>query len=383
MKRKAGKLIAAVLMAGILAGGFEGMEVKAEQNNTEESAGMEEIPVTRKRVRPVKEGETLTGIARDIYGDASKAELLYEANKSMIGENPDYLMADTYLVIPELPSEQLQWAELYERTGQKDKENHYEWDFYHTWYQEDVSYHIEEHYFYKDPLDKDFGRWEASEETMDICYPQIVFEDGRDATQINIAIRNCAMDSAYFLYLDPSDELIATCRTDDMFDLSWLESRVHYQITYMDEHLFSVTFQDAYFSGSIYTECYELRGLIINLDNGHVYTKAELFTETEQLAGEVHDIMQSEYTPEESKYLIYEEVMDKELFRKLLESENWVDGRYKGVMFLDEEGLHLGVTFRVGHEGFLWRGYGTTPFTPEEIADYQSDSEFFKLWRER
>lgn len=113
----------------------------------------------------------------------------------MIGEDPDYLQADTYLVLPEIPSEQMEWEDLYERAAQKDKENYYEWDIYDTWCKETVSYYIEEHYFYKDPLDKDYGKWEASEETMDICYPQIVFKDGRDAALINIAIRNCAMDS--------------------------------------------------------------------------------------------------------------------------------------------------------------------------------------------
>lgn len=382
MRKKAGSIIAAVLTASILFSGFDQIEVKAAgENQTEEIQEQSVIPVIKKRVRPVKKGESLTGIARDVYGDSSKAELLYEVNKSMIGEDSDYLQADTYLVLPEIPSEQMEWEELYERTGQEDKENYYEWDIYDTWCKETVSYRIEEHYFYKDPLDKDYGKWEASEETMDICYPQIVFKDGRDAALINIAIRNCAMDSAYFLYLDPSKELLDRCKNDERFDLSWLVSRVHYQITYMDDHLFSVTFQDAYFSGSIYTESYELRAVTINLDTGHVYTRDELFANKEQLAEKVHDILQSEYTEEDSHYLVYEEIMDTELFRQLLETERWIDGRYKGVMFLDKKGINIGVTFRVGNDGFLWRGYRTAPFTPEEIAEYQSDSEFFEIWK--
>lgn len=381
MKKKSVKIIAAVLAAGILFSGFDHIEAKAaEENEAGQILEQSSIPVIRKRVRPVKKGECLTGIAKDVYGDSSKAELLYEVNKSMIGENPDYLQAGTYLVLPEIPSEQMKWNELYKRAGQRDEENTYEWDIYDAWCKEDVPYKIEEHYFYKNPSDKDYGKWEASEETMDICYPQIVFEDGRDATLINIALRDCAMDSADILYLEPSDELIDSCKNDDRYDFSWLISTVHYQITYMDEHLFSVTFQDAYFAGSIYAESYELRAVTVNLDTGHVYTRDELFTNKEQLAEKVHDILQSEYTEGDSQYLVYEEIMDTELFRQLLETERWVDKRYKGVMFLDRNGINIGATFRVGNNGFLWRGYRVAPFTPQEIAEYQSDSKFWQIW---
>lgn len=376
MRKKAGNIIAAVLAASILFGGFDGIEVKAAEENQAKEVWEQAIPVIKKRVRPVKKGESLTGIARDVYGDSSMAELLYEVNKSMIGENPDYLQAGTYLVLPESPEKGMKWDALYEKAGCRD-----DWDIYDAWCKEEVPYRIEEHYFYKNPEDEVYGRWEASEEVMDICYPQIVFEDGRDATLINIAIRDCAMDTAEILYLHPSDDLTDSCQNDELYDFSWLRSTVHYQITYMDEHFFSVAFQDAYFAGSIYGESYELRGITINLDTGHVYTKEELFDNTEKLAGEIHDILQSEYTEGDSHYLIYEEVMDEKLFRRLLETEHWIDTRYKGVMFLDGKGISLGVTFRVGSGGLIWRGYRTVSFTPEEIAEYQSDSEFWEIWK--
>ena len=73
-----------------------------------------------------------------------------------------------------------------------------------------------------------------------------------------------------------------------------------------------MTFQDAYYSGSIYTESYELRAVTINLDTGLVYTRDELFTNKKQLAEKVHDILQSEYTEEDNQYLVYEEIMDTE-----------------------------------------------------------------------
>jgi nucleoid-associated protein YgaU len=49
----------------------------------------------------VKSGDSLSKIARRIYGDAKKWPRIYEANKDLIGSNPDLIQPGQNLVIPQ------------------------------------------------------------------------------------------------------------------------------------------------------------------------------------------------------------------------------------------------------------------------------------------
>ncbi len=48
----------------------------------------------------VKKGDSLSKIAKEVYGDASKWKQIYEANKDQI-KNPDLIYPDQVLEIPE------------------------------------------------------------------------------------------------------------------------------------------------------------------------------------------------------------------------------------------------------------------------------------------
>ena len=50
----------------------------------------------------VKSGDTLSGIAGDIYGDVHKWPVIYLANKELIGENPDKISIGMSLKIPDV-----------------------------------------------------------------------------------------------------------------------------------------------------------------------------------------------------------------------------------------------------------------------------------------
>jgi nucleoid-associated protein YgaU len=57
-----------------------------------------------KAVHTVAEGETLSGIALKYYGSAVKEKwmVIYEANKDVIGDNPNLIITGQVLKIPEL-----------------------------------------------------------------------------------------------------------------------------------------------------------------------------------------------------------------------------------------------------------------------------------------
>jgi nucleoid-associated protein YgaU len=48
----------------------------------------------------VKEGDTLSAIAKKFYGDAGKYMVIYEANKDLIGDDPGLIKVGQELKIP-------------------------------------------------------------------------------------------------------------------------------------------------------------------------------------------------------------------------------------------------------------------------------------------
>ena len=59
---------------------------------------MKEAREVKKHV--VVSGDTLSGIAEKYYGDAGKYFKIHEANKDLIGDNPDLIQPGMELVIP-------------------------------------------------------------------------------------------------------------------------------------------------------------------------------------------------------------------------------------------------------------------------------------------
>lgn len=55
------------------------------------------------RTYTVRSGDTLTAIALQVYGDATRWRSIYEANRSTIGSNPNLIRPSQKLVVPALP----------------------------------------------------------------------------------------------------------------------------------------------------------------------------------------------------------------------------------------------------------------------------------------
>jgi nucleoid-associated protein YgaU len=49
----------------------------------------------------VKKGDSLSKIAKEFYGDAKQWKKIYEANKDVIGNNPDLIHPGQEYVIPD------------------------------------------------------------------------------------------------------------------------------------------------------------------------------------------------------------------------------------------------------------------------------------------
>lgn len=90
--------------------------VEAVKNRSKQSTVSSRTPSASSRVaKAVKEavsadlgeytiasGDTLSGIAQHYYGDASRWPELYEANRGVIGSNPNHIRVGQVLTIPRL-----------------------------------------------------------------------------------------------------------------------------------------------------------------------------------------------------------------------------------------------------------------------------------------
>src|SRR3712207_3340275 len=61
-----------------------------------------EQPATGMPSYVTSEGDTLRSVAERVYGDAEQWQVLYDANRNLIGDDPDPLRAETTLQIPPL-----------------------------------------------------------------------------------------------------------------------------------------------------------------------------------------------------------------------------------------------------------------------------------------
>lgn len=58
-------------------------------------------PAPQVKTHVVQKGESLSLIAKQYYGDVHKWKQIYEANKALIGDNPDVIQPGQELVIPD------------------------------------------------------------------------------------------------------------------------------------------------------------------------------------------------------------------------------------------------------------------------------------------
>jgi nucleoid-associated protein YgaU len=59
-------------------------------------------PIPEKQFYTVKKGDYLSKIAKEVYGNASKYNVIFEANKPML-KDPNLIYPGQVLVIPPLP----------------------------------------------------------------------------------------------------------------------------------------------------------------------------------------------------------------------------------------------------------------------------------------
>lgn len=207
---------------------------------------------------------------------------------------------------------------------------------------------------------------------FDVDYPKINGLHRDVEAKINQVLKDCAMSTTDLYFLNPTQDIKEyLVETGD----TCVASEVNYRITYMDENIISVIFEDHYFLGNIYLEFLDLRTRVINLKDGTVYDLGDVVDTNSMFAADYHRRLEEKYKDEE----VIKGLTD-ETFQRTLSGEI-VDNRYYSNFFLTTEGLEVGLTYHYQSEdgNVITRGWITAPYTRAEFAESKIDSSFWDV----
>jgi len=352
----------------------DGYLVKEEEEK--EKAGLQDVNAGRElvRERPVLKGESLWSIAEGIYGDPFKWAELYEVNKDVIGEDAGCLFKGQILQIPEAEDYDAPYLYSdYETCYRYATDEVFEWEGIEPYIDPDCGYEIQTAMFY-------YAYPEGEGEQFKICYPRLVSHNGKDVSAVNAGIRERAMRMADELLINRSQELKDNLKYDDRYDIEWTRSTVNYVITYLDENVISVVFQDYTFTGSIYGEYIALRSYVADINTGMRYKNADLLQGTDdmQLANLLYDDMLTQHEDSEFETRMFEVVLTPQLMAETLETNTMIDGRHFMNVFLTKDGVGFGLSYRVGEEVdgsySIMRGWTKTILLKEQVEAYMTDA---------
>lgn len=200
--------------------------------------------------------------------------------------------------------------------------------------------------YYADDLDYSirFTSFEYVEDPHNyhIYYPQIVYNNKRDASKANKTIR----DKACIIL----DKMYPKFTYDSDLEMGRNECTVTYEITYMDNDYISILFYDDYFVGSTFAEYHDMYSCTIDLKTQEKFTICDVFDGSDDLASIVFDNIVSN-----NDNLAEAPEFNVEIPQTLVK-EGVANGRYNlGFVFLNGK-IGSNFTYHYGDGNLILRG---------------------------
>ncbi len=212
---------------------------------------------------------------------------------------------------------------------------------------------------------------------ISVRYPQFKGIKSGHEESINQAIKKRAMTTVDRMYLNPSEsmrEVLAENRNAD--GGNFIGSTVEPTITYNDEDIISVAFDDHYFIGSIYLEFQDLRTININLQTGEVYHwTTDIMTPDEGFATTWRKrSISKDGISEFLKRLPQEDLLP------ILSNDKAYSNRYFSDFYINNsKEICIVVTYHLGDEQGIARGWQDAYFTYDELLPYKTASSFWDI----
>ena len=204
--------------------------------------------------------------------------------------------------------------------------------------------------------------------TFDVEYPVLTSKDGKNMDKVNETIKSASM-----IIYDRACEEVKTHDSASANSADYSGSSV-YQVTYANEDLISVIYNQHYYMGSSSKGRYDFRGLTINVNTGEVYDITDVLTHDSDFEQLYYDKLALEGA---SVFPTLSDV-DTDLLAKTLDSNDWVDDTYNTDFFLTGGGISLAFSYYDYYSSYA--GWITVNYSESDIKDYKTDSEMWDLF---
>ncbi len=212
-------------------------------------------------------------------------------------------------------------------------------------------------------------------------YPQLRGLSADIEEKVNLEIQNQAMHNVNRMYLNPTDEfkdtLIRLLENENFSGLvADLQSTVHAYVTYNDDRLISIAFEDHFFLGTVYAEYNDVRTVTIDIETGEVYRGFQSIATADEDLALTWQTRAKELAPDSA----FIENQPLEDYPGIL-SNSESTGRYLTSFYLtDANTINVAVTYHMSLNGTIARGWIAVSFTAEELARCKNESGFWRFF---
>lgn len=205
----------------------------------------------------------------------------------------------------------------------------------------------------------------------DVKYPEITGLPEHIQKKVNETLKNCAMETIDKYYTNPSDETKEWMLRQQY---AIIISQVDYIVSYMDENLLAVAFEDWYSAGNYESANVALRSVIINVNDGTVYEPKDVLELNRHFAKMWKQKVTFEYGGNE-----FADTCDIDEIEAMFKGQYEAEG-IRPAVILTEDGVEIGFGYRMpGENSQDTTGYITVEFEKDELKQYQKSSEFWKM----
>lgn len=211
---------------------------------------------------------------------------------------------------------------------------------------------------------------EAGKKEINVNYPQLVFTDGRDASAMNQKIRDTACYYMDMIYptIDESYQM-----EESLGKYNYM-TEVEYQVTYMDNHLLSVTFRSHYWMGDSILEKCDIYALNFNVQTGELYYIEDILSPDEEFAQSYYEAL-----CEQEPSLKKAEGITTDLLARTLTGEV-VDNRFYSNYSVCKDKIKINFTFHYASNHLYLAGADTVCYWTADLAPYQTSSDFWQFY---
>ena len=205
---------------------------------------------------------------------------------------------------------------------------------------------------------------------FDVDYPVLTSKDGKNMDKVNEVLKS-ASEASYQRAYEEVNEKVEKGVTSSDIDYSGTSV---YQVTYANEDLISVVYNQHYSLGSSSEGHYDFVGTTVNVKTGEVYDITDILTHDDDFDQLYYDKL--EY--EASSYFSRLYSVDTDILSETLDSDDWVDGAYNTDFFLNAGGVSLAFSYYDDPSGYA--GWITVNYSIDDVKDYMTDSKMWDLF---